>query len=58
MSKHSCSYATHAQIQDFFSGEWGGPGPTARKQSGQRFFFLFIFSPQLILKFTGRPMVL
>ena len=32
---------THAQIQDFFQGGGTGgegPGPTARKQSGQRFF--------------------
>ena len=41
--------------RNIFSGGGGGPGPTARKQSGQRcFFFLFfiLFSPQRILQFT------
>ena len=31
----------HAQIQNFFRGG-GGPGPMARKQSGQRFVFVFL----------------
>ena len=30
----------------------GGPGPTARKQSGQRCFFFSFFSPQLTLQLT------
>ena len=29
----------HVQIQEFLSGGGGGPGPTARKQPGQRFYF-------------------
>ena len=33
-------------------GGGGGGSLTARKQLGQRFFFLFSFSPQLILQFT------
>ena len=40
----------HARIQEFLpvgGGGGRGPGPTARKQLGQRFFF----SPQLILQF-------
>ena len=38
------SLKRHARIQDFFQGGGGGvgPGPTARKQSGQRFFFLVL----------------
>ena len=42
-------YILHGQIQKFLSG--GGPGPTARKQPEQR-FFVFFFSPQLILQLT------
>ena len=38
-------FGTHARIQDFFRGVggWGGggPGPMARKQSRQPFFFSF-----------------
>ena len=39
------SNRVHARIQDFLSGGGGvggGRGPTARKQSGQCFFFLVI----------------
>ena len=41
------SSCIHAQIQDVLPGG-GGPGPTARKQPGQRFYF----SSQLMLQFT------
>ena len=44
------SSCRHAQIQKLLSGEGGGgPGPMARKQPGQRFFYL---SSKLILQFT------
>ena len=48
--KHFTSSCHHAQIQEFSSGGGGGggPGPTARKQPGQRFYFSF----QLVLQFT------
>ena len=44
------------RIRNFIQGG-GGPGPTAGKQSGQRFFFSFFFlvffySPELILQLT------
>ena len=48
------------RIRNFFQG-WGVGGPTAGKQSGQRFFFFFFlffffffffYSPELILKLT------
>ena len=42
------------RIQDFLLGGGGravGPGLTVRKQPGKRFFIWF-FSPQLILQFT------
>ena len=48
-----CLAGVHAQNQEFYSGEWGGPGPTAGKQSGQRlfvFFIVFFYSPELILQ--------
>ena len=33
----------HARNQEFYSGGRGGPGPTAGKQSGQRFLFCLFF---------------
>ena len=42
-------------IRNFIQGGGGvgGPGPTAGKHSGQRFFFvLFFYSPELILQLT------
>ena len=46
------AHIIHARIQDFFSGRGGGgPGSTARKQSGQRFFGVVDFC-QFILQFT------
>ena len=40
-------------IRIFLFRGGGGPGPTAGKQSGQRFFFLFFFySPELILQLS------
>ena len=42
----------HARIQGFFQG---GPDPTARKQSGQRFFY---FSTDFTVYKEGGPMVL
>ena len=46
-------------IRNFFfrgggggGGGGGGPGPTAGKQSGQRFFLVFFYSPELILQLT------
>ena len=57
----------YAESGILFRG-WGGPGPTAGKQSGQRVFFCFLFfiffwggggySPELILQLTEGPMVL
>ena len=39
--------------QEFFiQGGGGGPGPTAGKQSGQRFFWFYFYSPELILQLT------
>ena len=38
-------------FRDFIQGVRLGPGPTAGKQSGQRFFVVF-FSPELILQLT------
>ena len=38
----------HTQVQVYLSGGGGGPGPMARKQPGQCFYF----SSQLILQFT------
>ena len=44
MSKHSCSYATHAQIQDFFSGEWGGGVQAQRPENSlDNVFSFFLF---------------
>ena len=37
-------------IRNFIQG--GGPGPTAGKQSGQRFLGGFFYSPELILQLT------
>ena len=45
-----------ARIQDFFSGR-GGPGQTARKQSGQRFCFVF-YSLTYFTVYRGGPIVL
>ena len=50
-----CPYlaGVHARIQEFYSGGGGGsPGPTAGKQSGQRWVFFFFYSPELILQLT------
>ena len=41
-----CPYlaGVHARNQEFYSGGGvGGPGPTAGKHSGQRFYFVLFF---------------